>query len=242
MDRQFIFRQLGGNSFAGMTLRVAGNFYPDGSFDKAFEVADRALAISGFNQTEYIIMRVEEHGNNIWFFEEIKKREAYQIFCDGVIYRGTGAAVFFPGGCPAIAFHDEAIGISGMLHGGWKSIAQGVVKNFLHKWEDAGGLPNTTQIEFLPSICSNCLKFDNDYFKKVSAAMAPIKAYMFARRRNERYVSFNLLKLIEILINGFGYKVENNTDCVCCSGNHWCYRCDDKNGRKYRNAAFIISR
>ena len=242
MKRKYALKQFDDRFFAGMTLRSAGNFYPDGSFNKAFKAAGKILKLSGFNQIGCIIMRAEEHSNNIWFFEKIKRNEFYQVFCDGVIYRDAGAAVFFPGGCPAIVFRDEKTGISGMLHGGWMAVARRVIENFLRKWEDIGGSPDTTQIKFLPSICANCLTFDADYFKKVSAAMASHDLNMFVRKINEQYLSFDLSKFIEILLNRFGYDVKNDAVCVCCSGNHWCYRCDDKNGAKHRNAAFIITK
>ena len=38
-----------------------------------------------------------------------------------------------------------------------------------------------------------------------------------------------------------GYISKKAHECTCCSRKYWCYLCDDKKGKKYRNAAFIIT-
>lgn len=253
MERQFMFKQFGNSrSLAGMTFKNAGNFYPDGSFSKAFEAADKALAISGFNQMGHIIMRAEGHGNNVWFFEKIEKGEAYQVFCDGVIYRGAGAAIFFPGGCPAIAFRDKKADISGMLHGGWKPITQGIVDNFLALWEDVGGCKQNTQIIFLPAVCKDGAVYRGDGYKYFSKTIYPaVKAmrpsdffrfFTLIKGYKDEHVKFNLIHLICFLLVERGYEEVIAVDeCVCCGNKFWFYDRDDKNSIKYRNAAFIIS-
>lgn len=242
--RQFMASWFNGNSFAGMTFKNAGNFYPEGSVEKAYHFAKKVLDITGFLHLtdRLIVMRAETHGNDVIHIFKMPQVLSYysQYFCDGIIFNGKGAAIFFPGGCAAIAFRDKKADISGMLHGGWKPIAQGIIKNFLRKWESAGGSPETTQIEFLPSICGNCLTFDTIYFEEVSAALKLYEPNMFIHKINGKY-GLDLSKLIEVSLNELGYGTNNNASCVCCSGNHWCYRCDDKNGKKHRNAAFIIT-
>ncbi len=242
MERQFILKQFEGRAFAGMTFKNAGNFYPNGSCGKADQDAKSVLGITGFLylSDRLAIMRAEKHGRKVIYLGN--HFNAAQLFCDGVIYSGKGAAVFFPGGCAAIAFRDERADISGMLHGGWKPVAQGIIEIFLRKWWNAGGSYKTTQIKFLPAICGNCLVFDTAYFKKVvSPAINSRSLDEFTKRINAEYISLDLSKFIEASLNGFGYNAENNASCVCCSGKYWCYRCDDKDGVKHRNAAFVIT-
>ncbi|MEK7075801.1 MAG: laccase domain-containing protein [Patescibacteria group bacterium] len=251
IEKSFYSLQMDKNTTTGMTHKNTGNFYPGSLFAKAFEAADRALTISDINQpiigVGYVVMQAE-HGNNVWFFEKLNRSESHQIFCDGVIYRGTGAAIFFPGGCPAIAFRDEEVNISGLLHGGWKSVTQNIVKNFFSLWENAGGTKKTTQIVFLPSTCGNCLKYENDgydYFLKtvypIIEAMRPNDNGRFIHTIDHS-INFNLISLIRKLFTEKGYKKINEmNECVCCSGKYWCYYHDDKNGVKHRNAAFIAT-
>ncbi len=249
-ETHFLFSQfdVSNKVLAGMTLKGAGNFSPNSSFAEAFKMADMALTISGFNQVGYVVMRAENHGDDVWFFEKLKKNKSTQVFCDGVIYYGPGSAIFFPGGCPTIILCDEKANISGLLHGGWKSITQNIVDRFLTLWENVSGRKETTQIVFLPSMCGDCLKYEKDgynYFLKtvypIIKVMRPNDNDQFIHIEN-RSINFNLVGLIRELFTEKGYKKINDTgECVCCSGKYWCYSRDDKNGIKYRNAAFIIT-
>ena len=255
MKKEFVFKQFDNdNALAGMTLKSAGNFYANGSIEGVFGKADKVFQIAGFSRwLGNVIMRAEGHGSNVYFFEKLKKGESAQVFCDGVIYRGYGAAVFFPGGCPAIAFHDKEAGISGMLHGGWKSIARGIIDNFLALWENVGGRKQNTQIIFLPAVCKDGAVYRGDGYKYFSKTISPVVKAMrpsdffrfFAlikRRHKDEYVKFDLIRLICFLLLERGYEEMIDIDeCVCCGDKFWFYDRDDKNGKKYRNAAFVIS-
>ncbi|MDP3014949.1 MAG: laccase domain-containing protein [bacterium] len=251
LEEKFCSFQIDGNATVGMTHKNSGNFYPNGSSKKAFELAKKVLEITGFYSAvsdKLIIMRAEKHGDRITYFPNNFKTGTTQRFCDGVIYRGAGAAIFFPGGCPAIAFRNEKTNISGLLHGGWKSITQDIVERFFSLWENAGGRKETTQIIFLPSTCGNCLKYENDgydYFLKTVypaiKAMRPDDNDRFIHTADHS-INFNLIGLICELFMEKGYKKINEIgECVCCSGKYWCYYHDDKNGVKHRNAAFITT-
>jgi copper oxidase (laccase) domain-containing protein len=255
--REVVFKQFGvDNSLAGMTTQVAGNFCINGSWERGFEKLDALLKITGFNKFGNIIMRAETHSNNIWFFEDLKNNESTQVVCDGVIYRGQGTAVFFPGGCPAIAFRDRKANLSGLLHGGWKSIAQGIVDNFLREWENAGGHKKNTQIIFLPATCREGAVYGRegyDYFlKTIYPTIATMRPNDYSRfinivkgyKGHRDYATFDLLRLNCFLLMEKGYKkMKEIGGCVCCNNKFWFYDRDDKNknGVKYRNAAFIVS-
>lgn len=253
--REFMFEDfVGGNSFSGMTFKNAGNFYPDGSREKAEYFAKKVLDMTGFSYllNRLAVMRAENHGNKVVFLGDMKEQiQSSQFFCDGVIFRGKGAAVFFPGGCAAIAFRDKKANLSGMLHAGWKPVAQNIIREFLRSWENLGGSSGTTEIKFLPSICNNCLVFDMEYFKHVRKTMEqssdktdclfqPAEFLNYSIKDGRIHLSLSDM-IVSLLYYNHGYVAEK-PECHCCGGGkHWCYRCNDKNGVKYRNAAFIIT-
>ena len=254
-EEKFVFKQfaVNNNSFAGMTTKAAGNFALNGCPTKAFDMADKALTLTGFNGFGNIVMRAETHSDKVFVFSELENNISTQVVCDGVIYRGQGAAVFFPGGCPAIAFRDKKANISGILHGGWKSVTQGIVDNFLREWEFVGGKKENTQIIFLPATCKDGAVYKGkgyNYFKKIIfpaiEKMRPRDSFRFINvvrgyLDEYQYIKFDLMRLIVFLL--MKKKYEDMTDvggCVCCGDKFWFYDRDDKDG-KYRNAAFIIS-
>lgn len=242
--------QMDDKSIAGMTYKNAGNFYPDGSNGKAFELAKKALEITCFYSAvsdKLIIMRAEKHGDEVICFPDNSMLKTTQLFCDGVIYRGTGAVIFFPGGCPGISFRDTQANLSGMLHGGWKPITKGIVKKFLNEWQIAGGKPENTKIKFLPSICEKCLTYESEYFYSVVAP--EIRTLLNDKKiadkfynRDNKKIHFLLNFLVVYLLEKSGYNgISAFPECTCDKHQkYWCYRHDDGK-EKRRNAAFIIT-
>jgi copper oxidase (laccase) domain-containing protein len=255
-EEMFYSFRMDDKSIAGMTRKNAGNFYSDGSSEKTFELAKKVLEITGFYSAvsdKFVVMRAEKHGDEVIYFPNNSMLKTTQLFCDGVIYRGIGATIFFPGGCPAISFRDIEANLSGMLHGGWKPITKGIVKKFLDKWEVIGGKPQNTAIKFLPSICDQCLEYESEYFysilyPNIQALLNNRKiADKFHYSRDNKKIHFLLNFLIVYLLEKSGYnKISAFPECTCGNDNgkhqkYWCYRHDDKDGEKYRNSAFIIT-
>lgn len=238
---RFLFDQfsIDDNSLAGMTFKNAGNFFARNQREADIN-AIKVFKITGFPylSARTIIMHAV-HEEKVIFSGRCFKTS--QFYCDGVIFRGKGAAVFFSGGCATVAFRDKKADISGLLHAGWRSVSLKIVEKFLRKWERVGGNPDTTIVHFLPAACGYGLIFDNDYFKNIVDAM-PYNLKGFAKKINKDYVGFSLVPLVEKILNEHRYVVKTSRECVCCSGHFWYYRRDDKNGVKYRNAAFIITR
>ena len=239
-EAKFLFNQfdINDNALAGMTLKSAGNFFPENN-EEACANAEKALRLTGFSYlfNNAAIMRAA-HGKKVFFSDD--KFKPLQYFCDGIIYHGRGAIVCFPGGCPIVAFRDKKSNISGILHGSWKAVASMVIESFLRKWELFGGNPETTIVNFLPATCESGLVFDNVYFQNIVRGM-PYDINLFVKQINKNYVSFSLAMFIKQILNRHGYVAKINKDCVCCGDKFWFYRRDDKNGFKYRNAAFIIT-
>jgi len=247
--------QMDDNSIAGMTYKSAGNFCPDGSNGEAFELAEKALRITDFYSAvsdKFIVMRAEKHGDEVICFPDNSMLKTTQLFCDGVIYRGTGAVIFFPGGCPAISFRDTEADLSGILHAGWKPTTKGIVEKFLNKWEMAGGKSQDTMIKFLPSICDKCLTYESEYFYSVVAPEIHTllsdkkitdKFYYYSPDNKE--IHFLLNFLVIYLLEKSGYNgISVFPECTCGDGKHrkyWCYRHNDEGEEKHRNAAFIIT-
>lgn len=249
-EERFYSFQMDENTTAGMTYKNAGNFYPNSSNEKAFELAEKALKITGFYpdvSDKLIIMRAKNHSDEVICFPDNSMLKTTQLFCDGVIYRGAGAVIFFPGGCPAISFRDIKANLSGMLHGGWKPITKGIIKKFLNEWQKAGGKPENTKIKFLPAICDRCLTYENEYFYSVVypslLELLKEKTVYCLYSHNDKKIYFHLNFLIEYLLRKNGYEgISSLSECTC--GYHqkyWCYRHNDKGKEKYRNSAFIIT-
>ncbi|MEK9154954.1 MAG: laccase domain-containing protein [Patescibacteria group bacterium] len=259
-EEDFFSFKLTEKSICGMTYKSAGNFWHEYSSEKSFEFAKKVLELTGFDLlylfNRLIVMRAETHSDKVICFSKPNNLRTNEFFGDGAIYYGPGAAVFFPGGCPAIAFRDEEANLSGLLHGGWKPITQGILEKFLKQWEKSGGKSHKTLIKFLPSICPQCLIYERKYFVSkivphlVTLLGNEITAQDFyshvrnkARHRNE--TNFYLDFLIERILRVSGYQnLELSSECTCCSekgGKYWCYRHDDNKEKRYRSAAFLIT-
>lgn len=243
--------QMDDKSIAGMTYKNAGNFYPNNS-NETFELAEKTLRITDFYSAvsdKFIVMNDGKRSDEVICFSDNSMLKTTQLFCDGVIHRGTGAVIFFPGGCPAISFRDTRADLSGMLHAGWKPITKGIVEKFLNKWQMAGGKSQNTAIKFLPSICDECLTYESEYFhsvvaQKIHTLLNDKKiADKFYYSRDNKKIHFLLNFLIVHLLEKNGYNgILAFPECTC--GKHqkyWCYRHDDEGEKKHRNAAFIIT-
>ena len=253
MDKVIFFRKSNG-LIIGMTTQEAGNFYPNGSSIKAIELAEKTIRLVDYPKfSNLIVMRAERHGNSVINLSSLADTVGIvEFFCDGVIYKGPGAAVFFPGGCPAIAFYDPEKNLFGLIHGGWQPMIKGIIKKFLAEWEISGGKKERTKIQFLPSICESCLIYDDPYF---NSTIFPKLVELFGNKKSakdfftsvRKKTHFQLNFLIEHLIRRDGYNnisiLPARKNCTCCGDNtYWCYRHHDNGNEKYRNAAFIIAR
>ena len=169
----------------------------------------------------------------------------HQKFAEGIIYRGIGGVIYFPGGCPVVCFSDEKSNLTGIMHIGWRSIGADIIDNFLNLWEIHGGHKGSaTKIQILPAMCGKCLNFPIEYY---SNSIAPAIMHTFPKKiisqftKNiEERIELELIGLIQFALKQRGYIPKRAHECTCCSGKYWCYLCCDKNGKKYRNAAFIM--
>lgn len=236
---EYVISRLGSNVLTGMTLKTAGNFFPDNDEARI----KNTKKVLGLIERPYLldetIIMCAAHSNKIFSSNGDKKSGLLHYRCDGIIYSGKGAAICFPGGCPIVAFHDVNANISGILHGSWKAVSLNIVEGFLRQWTLMGGKPKTTMIYFLPATCDVGLTFDNIYFRNIMRVM-PYNISSFIRKTKDNYISFSLHLLLENALNEYGYAAKVNRECVCCGDRFWFYR-DDRNEIKYRNAAFIIS-
>ena len=252
LKEKFFNTRLGEETITGMTFRNAGNFYPQ-SNDAAFRLKDEILKMIGYNipyiQDRTLIMINKSDTKTETIFIKQPQLKTQLIFREAIIHRGMGAIMFFPGGCPGVVFRDDKANISGLLHGGWRIVADGIIENFLKSWQSAGGKEIWTKIKILPCICQNCLKFDQQYFLSTLLPtlkpLIPNGAHMnqFTKLIGSK-VGLDLKSLVRCLITSYGYYLNADDilhDCTCHNSKFWCYRCDDKNGKKYRNAVFVIT-
>lgn len=244
------FYELSHGVFTGMTLKAAGNFRPSPSFSlrEDFELAGKALSLiqsSAANATlpRIMVMRAEHHTGRVINRPRIQKgAQRDQIKCDGAIIHGPGAIVAFPGGCPMFSFHDRQVQLNGMLHAGWRSVANGIIYNFLKQWTACGGRPPSTEVKALPAICGHCLTYKPANFKyDIAAKMKTIPRFEIFIQTSENYTYFFLADLVVWLLEGQKYYVNREAECTCHSGKYWCYRCDDQKGEIHRNAAFLLA-
>ncbi|MEK7636040.1 MAG: laccase domain-containing protein [Patescibacteria group bacterium] len=249
LEKKFIITKISEETIAGMTLKNAGNFYPKTN-DAAFESSNKILKIIGYdidylNKRKLIMINKADIRPEIVFLKQPEVKTKL-LFYEGIIYRGNGALMFFPGGCPGIVFRDDNANLSGLFHGGWRIIAQGIIEQFLKQWETCGGKWTTTRIKILPGICVDCLTFDQDFFSNIVWPMLkPIIPKELAKesivKKIDRKIGLDLVAIIDYLITKKGYYVDSITLCTCHIKNFWCYRCDDKNGKKYRNGVFLVT-
>lgn len=246
MEEKYFFAKLGEETITGMTFRNAGNFFPRTN-EMAFQFSRKVLEITNYYylKNRILIMRSKDAKMEVIFMKE-PTIKTQQLFHEAIIYRGKGAAVFFPGGCPGIIFHDEKANLSGLFHGGWRQVANGIIDRFLEIWERTNGSRAWTKIKILPGICEKCLNFDKQYYANfiepvIKHLLIQESEHQFIKNNKER-IGMNLIGLIEFHLKQKGYvQIRKSHECTCCSGKYWCYRCDDKDGKKYRNAAFIIT-
>ena len=249
VEEKFIFTRISKETIAGTTLKNAGNFYPKTN-DAAFESSNKILKMIGYdidylNKRRLIMINKADTKPEIIFLKkpEVKTK---LLFYEGIIFRGIGALMFFPGGCPGIVFRDDDADLSGLFHGGWRIITQGIIEQFIKQWETCGGKWATTRIKILPGICVDCLTFDQDYFSNIVwPALKPIIPDKLDRDKIVKKISekigLNLITIIDYLITKKGYYVSSITLCTCHIKNFWCYRCDDKKEKKYRNGVFLVT-
>ncbi len=228
---------------AGMTKRPAGNF---SSAEKVSPITLDYLhrLIGGKDQEpESFVMRAQEHSPHIYNWSAHQPEERV---CDGVIWEGSGLALFFPGGCGGVVFHDPAQNLSGLLHCSWKTVAQRIVTNFTTMWEVFGGSPDTTIVRFLPAICGKCLNFDIRYWESEvrpalgwALAWASLSMDCFVEKVDDK-LGFHLMPMVNTILKQSGYDPEDRFICTCHSGEYWCYRHHDRYDGKYRNTAFLL--
>lgn len=252
LEEKYFFTKLGEETIAGMTFRNAGNFYPQ-SNGAVFKAKDEILKMINcdipYIQNRTLIMINKSNTKTETIFIKQPQLKTQLVFREAIIYRGRGAIMFFPGGCPGVVFHDEKANLSGLLHGGWRIVADGIIENFLRNWRLYGGKEIWTRIKILPSICQNCLKFDQQYFLSavlpVLGPLIPNGTHMnkFTKLIGSK-VGFDLQSLISSIITSYGYYLNIDdviSNCTCHNNEFWCYRCDDKDGKKYRNGVFLIT-
>lgn len=244
IEKDILLYQFNERTMAGITFKNAGNY---NSADKIFsnDILQyfQLYGLSSLRKRLITVYSSNINGKTIFIKEGLS---APQTLAEGIIYRGIGGVIFFPAGCPIIIFCNENSNLSGIIHAGWKSIGAGIIDNFIDLWKKHEGHQNETKIQILPAMCGKCLDFyQQDYSRLVIPAIKHLisqKSISQFTKYHKGKISMDLPRLIEYFLNQKGYKsIEKPHECVCCSGKYWCYRCDDKDGKKYRNAAFIIT-
>ena len=187
-----------------------------------------------------------EHGNRVHLVATGEKSTVHDG--DAIIYRGLGGCWYPTGGCPTYVFYDHEAKLSGIIHAGWRSVSKNIIKRFIDLWEKNGGRAASTTVTQLPAIYGCCLSYIPDNFRR---DVLPRFTHLentdkdtrmeYYVREEDRIIYFDLLGLTRKLIASRTYEVRKASVCICCSGIYNCYRCDDTDGIKYRNAVFVIS-
>lgn len=245
MMKEFGYFKLFDEMVAGMTFKNTGNFAVEDFGEKYRNIAKE---VGLENAPPLITILANKHTNRVLPFIE-KIEPPYEYICDGIIYKGSGAAVFFPGGCLPVAFRDMENNLSGLLHVSVQTISKDIISIFLKKWKSAGGNPSRTRVFFLPAICDDCLNYEVKYFQeKIFPEIKPAIDSTHLSQINfinyeKGFFYLNLIKLAKELIKKQDYDlISLSNECTCCNHNrYWCYRHHDNDRQKFRNAAFIIT-
>ena len=243
MEKDFLMYQLSNETIAGMTFKSAGNYQTKDRIFSLDILQYFQLYKSVQLKNRLITIHNSTYGKVSFFKEAITPPPL--ISADGIIYRGIGGVIFFPGGCPIIAFANTKANLSGIMHVSWKSLGAGIINNFIDLWEKCGGKIIETKIQILPAMCKECLNFPKEYYQN---AIAPTIRHSFPEeiisqftKNNEKKIELDLIGLIQFALKQKGYLAKKAHECTCCSKKYWRYLCDDRNGKKHRNAAFVLT-
>ena len=237
-----------GKAHAGITKKILGNFTPKenpldllASLHPLFSTL-KAIGLEPQGLSNFNIM-MAQHGSEV----VITRGEAGgRIYLgDAIIFKGPGITTYFPGGCPTVCFRDDSANLTGIIHAGWRSISQLIIPKFIADWVCESGTARNTKITLLPNIGPCCLSYRQEAFRKEILPELERSSFL----RPEEYakpggqgVRLNLSRIIQATLGNLGYYIPPfPEDCICCSGDYHCYRCDDQNGQKYRNAAFVLA-
>jgi len=194
-----------------------------------------------FSQTNVlvnlVIMIADQHNGIITTINDQSETKHIKT-CDGVIFHGKGAAVFFPADCPAVVWHDPQANITGLLHVSRKNLASDIIVRFADQWRGQGGNYDSTIAGLLPCICANCLNYPEQEFKEKIRRGIDIPLDEYTSLKNGR-VYFNLRQLVIDEVQRQANRVIIKTTCTCCSPDirYWSHR----RGNHQRGAALVVN-
>lgn len=276
--KDFFSISLTDNSVAGITFKSAGNFHINESRNKALNNAKRLLSDIGIigdvinESIPVVVMGAHKHTDKVLYFEKQKKSFSseeksfetladYEI-CDGIIFKGKGIGIFYPGGCAPVVLRDQKADLTGIIHCGWKPVAQGIIDKFFALWEKKGGNPINTELTLLPNICHKCLEYDTIYFyekifphiinlfksKNVQKPAKTAKEFCIDISEKNKTLFMVPMLVEHLLYRRCYYELSKFNECICgknCANKkdsrYWCYRHDDTITNKYRGAVFAIT-
>lgn len=245
------FFDLGGNSFAFLTAKEAGNFAPCRENLSAVENLLHRYLINHPNSPSKTplsfpwpmeVFLANNHTTNVTIRENARRNLTPS--CDGLIIKTKPAVIVcFPADCAAVAIRDEATGLVGMFHASRQTILTGVIDRFLKQWRIAGGRPQTTKLTILPSICGDCFANGKDFFEKT--VLPDLGKIVYEPKYFYREIAglyyLDLPRVIVNRLNQLGYYwIERDDTCTFCDDKHWSARRHDHDGMRSRNAAVAI--
>jgi len=165
-----------------------------------------------------------EHGANVEIVDDMSRK--FIDYTDGLLTNNPGLILSVTSAdCLPIFLFDPVRKVVGILHCGWRGIANGIIKKAINKMRDSfNSLSEDILIGIGPGIQKCHFEVGDIFLKKFNDSKG------FARvDGNRKYFDLKSFMKNELILNGIhGDNIGIDSRCSFCDKNLWSYRRDRK--------------
>lgn len=211
--------------FVAISDRTDGNMKPSGDYESDKIISthqDKFFSNLGIPSAKVISLK-QVHGENIFFANDL---HAGRIIEDKDALITNKKNLFLSirvADCVPVFIFDPTSGVIGLIHGGWRGLAQNIISKTIQKAKNELNLnPAATIVGIGPAICQNHYEVGEDVAEKFSKFQAEI-----IKKNNKTFLDLRGVCHKQLIQSGINAEnIEINKTCTYESENYFSFRRD----------------
>ena len=190
----------------------------------------RVAALFGAGEDDCAVTK-QVHGSTVRIVTEADRHKCLTPVpyeADGIVTATKGLPIFcFTADCVPVLLCDDAHGVIGAVHCGWRSSVGDILNNALTQMESLGAKAENVCAAIGPAIGKCCFETDDDVPEAVTAWLGGDTEGLFTRRADGKTLvdlrAANMRRLVQLGVPA--WQIDVSEECTFCSHEkYWSHR------------------